>query len=86
MHVAGYQSLSQIAQSTGCEVTPWNVSVSAEGQFSFDVEQLQQLLRPTTRCVIVNFPHNPTGGEASSLRRDAHCNRNKGRAKYKKGA
>eukprot|EP00884_Botryococcus_braunii_P007712 jgi/Botrbrau1/16942/Bobra.49_2s0008.2 len=57
----GYQSLSEVAACLGCEVTPWDVSVNEEGHFRFDVEQLEQLIRPTTRCVIVNFPHNPTG-------------------------
>jgi histidinol-phosphate/aromatic aminotransferase/cobyric acid decarboxylase-like protein len=59
--VAGYQSLSEVAACLGCEVTPWDVSVNEQGHFRFDVEQLEQLIRPTTRCVIVNFPHNPTG-------------------------
>ncbi|MFI5361408.1 MAG: aminotransferase class I/II-fold pyridoxal phosphate-dependent enzyme [Elusimicrobiota bacterium] len=55
----GYQSLYEIAESIGCEVDRWR-PVESEG-WRFDVDQLARMIRPNTRLVIVNFPHNPTG-------------------------
>jgi aspartate/methionine/tyrosine aminotransferase len=55
-----YQSLSEIAQSMGCTVTPW--SIQAQGDhWHLPVDQLESLISPATRLLIVNFPHNPTG-------------------------
>ncbi len=53
-----YQSLYQVAADLGCEVTFWR---PAEDAWRFDVDALERALRPTTRLVVVNFPHNPTG-------------------------
>ena len=54
-----YQSLSEVARSIGCEVSAWQPD---EGHgWSFDLADLEALLRPTTRLVVCNFPHNPTG-------------------------
>lgn len=55
----GYQSLYELAHSLGCEVTRWE-PVEQEG-WRFDVDALATLLRPATKLVVVNFPHNPTG-------------------------
>ena len=55
----GYQSLYEIARSIGCEVTAW-VPDEDDG-WRFGAEQLEQDLRPETRLVVANFPHNPTG-------------------------
>lgn len=54
-----YQSLYQVALDIGCEVTPWRPC--EEAGWRFDVDTLERALRPTTRLVVVNFPHNPTG-------------------------
>jgi aspartate/methionine/tyrosine aminotransferase len=55
----GYQSLYQIAELIGCEVTKWE---PVEGdRWLFDVDTLETLVRPDTKLLIVNFPHNPTG-------------------------
>lgn len=54
-----YQSLFQIARSIGCQVTNWEPD-EARG-WRFDPERLESLLRPETKLVVVNFPHNPTG-------------------------
>ena len=65
-----YQSLKQIAQTIGCEVTAWEASWqhsqsgSAEADaphLAFSIADLRKLMRPTTKMVVVNFPHNPTG-------------------------
>lgn len=55
----GYQSLYEIAESIGCEVTKWQPN-EANG-WKFEVKFLQQNIRPSTRLIIINFPHNPTG-------------------------
>jgi len=53
-----YQSLHEVARSVGAEVTPIPL---APHDWSLDVDQLVGALRPNTRMVIINFPHNPTG-------------------------
>ena len=55
----GYQSLFEIARMLGCEVSLWEPH-EAQG-WRFDLQDLARLLRPDTRLVVVNFPHNPTG-------------------------
>jgi aspartate/methionine/tyrosine aminotransferase len=61
MHPA-YQSLHEVARSLGCRVDAWPVSPAPDGRrWTLDLEQLASLIRPETRLLIVNFPHNPTG-------------------------
>ena len=55
----GYQSLYEVAESLGCEVTKWEPE-EAHG-WRFNPEFLEQNIRPNTKLLIVNFPHNPTG-------------------------
>lgn len=55
----GYQSLYEIPRALGCEVSPWRPRRD-EG-WRFDVDELAGLVRPGTKAVVVNFPHNPTG-------------------------
>ncbi len=55
----GYQSLYELASAKGCVVDRWEPRED-EG-WRFDVAELEKLLRPDTKLVIVNFPHNPTG-------------------------
>jgi aspartate/methionine/tyrosine aminotransferase len=59
----GYQSLYEIARSVGCAVTLWQPA-EADG-WKFDVGFLEQSVKPNTRMLIVNFPHNPTGALSS---------------------
>lgn len=54
-----YQSLHQIARDMGCEVTPWRPREDAA--WRFDLRDLRAAIRPSTRLVVINFPHNPTG-------------------------
>jgi aspartate/methionine/tyrosine aminotransferase len=61
--VPAYQSLYQGAADLGCEVARW--APRADGVWRFDPDDLAALLRPTTRLVVVNFPHNPTGALAT---------------------
>ncbi len=55
----GYQSLYQIAESAGCEVTLWKPE--EEQGWRFNPEFLEENIRPNTRLLVFNFPHNPTG-------------------------
>jgi aspartate/methionine/tyrosine aminotransferase len=55
----GYQSLYELANSIGCEVSLWK---PVEGEtWRFDPDDLKRLLRLDTRLVVWNYPHNPTG-------------------------
>ncbi len=54
-----YQALYSVAKSNGCEVDRWEPEEAAG--WRFDVERLLGLLRPDTRAIVINFPHNPTG-------------------------
>jgi aspartate/methionine/tyrosine aminotransferase len=54
-----YQSLYEVARAAGAEVTLHDLR-EANG-WSLDVERLIASLRPETRLVVVNAPHNPTG-------------------------
>lgn len=55
----GYQSLYEIARSIGCEVSNWEPD--EEQGWKFSISDLENALRPNTRLVVMNFPHNPTG-------------------------
>jgi aspartate/methionine/tyrosine aminotransferase len=55
----GYQSLYEIAEGLDCEVTKWKPQ--EENGWRFDPDFLEQQIKPDTKLIIVNFPHNPTG-------------------------
>jgi aspartate/methionine/tyrosine aminotransferase len=55
----GYQSLHEVARAAGAEVTLHELR-EADG-WALDVERLVAEFRPSTRAVVVNAPHNPTG-------------------------
>lgn len=55
----GYQSLYQLAESLGCEVTKWLPEESKGWEFDLDI--LEKNIKPNTKLLVVNFPHNPTG-------------------------
>lgn len=55
----GYQSLYEVAEGLGCQVTRWEPE--EESGWRFDPGFLEQQIRPNTKLAIVNFPHNPTG-------------------------
>lgn len=59
VHAPHYQSLSEIAKGLGCAVSPWQAR--EENGWALDVNELPRLIRPTTKAIILNTPHNPTG-------------------------
>lgn len=54
-----YQSLYEIGKTLGASISKW-MPREEEGLF-FDVEDLQALIQEDTTCIVINFPHNPTG-------------------------
>jgi aspartate/methionine/tyrosine aminotransferase len=54
-----YQSQYSIAEAIGVEVSRWDSDLAREG--SPDVDELERLVRPATRAVILTTPNNPTG-------------------------
>ena len=61
--VPNYQSVETMPLAGPADVTGlplWRGS-GAELTWTLDLERLESLLRPDTRCVVVNFPNNPTG-------------------------
>lgn len=59
VHAPYYQSLGEIARSIGTSVTEWKAD--SQHNWQLDMQFLVDNLRPNTKVVIVNFPHNPTG-------------------------
>ncbi len=59
VHSPCYQSLMEVARSLGCEVSPW--AAREEDGWSPGIEALERLMRPNTKAIILNTPHNPTG-------------------------
>ena len=59
VHWPCYQSLMEVARSIGCEVSLWRAD--EEKRWALDPDDLKQLIKPHTRVIVVNTPHNPTG-------------------------
>lgn len=55
----GYQSLYEVAEGIGCEVTKWKPN-EKQG-WRFEPEFLEKSIKKHTKLIVVNFPHNPTG-------------------------
>jgi aspartate/methionine/tyrosine aminotransferase len=60
VHWPCYQSLHEVARAVGAQVTPWKAR--EDNGWSLDPEELPALLRPDTKVIVLNTPHNPTGG------------------------
>jgi aspartate/methionine/tyrosine aminotransferase len=58
-----YQQLYSVPRALGCNVDLWEIR--PETGFRYDVDDLARLLRPDTRLIVVNSPHNPTGAMLS---------------------
>jgi aspartate/methionine/tyrosine aminotransferase len=54
-----YESALQVARSTGAEVSEWERRY--EDGWAHDLDALAGLIRPATRLLYLNQPHNPTG-------------------------
>lgn len=60
-----YQSLVEIPKMAGCEVT--EVPLKEENEWRIDINSIEQAIKPNTKCLIINFPHNPTGQVITEL-------------------
>lgn len=54
-----YQAARSGPELAGASVTPWRAR--RENGWAPDLDELPRLLRPGTRLLVVNTPHNPTG-------------------------
>lgn len=59
VHSPVYQPLTSVATWCGAEVTLWAAEEGAG--WEPPLAGLARLVRPTTRLIVVNFPHSPTG-------------------------
>lgn len=59
VHAPHYQALSEVAKGIGCDVSLWYAR-EANG-WALDMDELKGLARLSTKAVVVNLPHNPTG-------------------------
>ncbi len=65
-----YQSLYEVARSIGCAVSFWPLRV--EGTcWVLDLDELERLVNPHTRLLVLNIPNNPTGFLPSKAELDA---------------
>ncbi|MFO1257547.1 MAG: aminotransferase class I/II-fold pyridoxal phosphate-dependent enzyme [Gammaproteobacteria bacterium] len=54
-----YQSLMEIPKLKGTKVT--SVPLRESNQWQIDINEIKQALQSNTKCIVINFPHNPTG-------------------------
>jgi aspartate/methionine/tyrosine aminotransferase len=54
-----FEPLYKVAGALGAEVTL--VSLDAAAGWELDLDAIRQAIRPQTRMITINFPHNPTG-------------------------
>jgi len=54
-----YQSMETVTVATGADVSA--LLMRRENGWALDLDELRGLLRPNTKLVAVNYPHNPTG-------------------------
>jgi aspartate/methionine/tyrosine aminotransferase len=59
----GYQSLSEVVKSIGCEISYWEPNAE---NWQFHPADLEKLIQKNTKLIIINFPHNPTGSYISN--------------------
>jgi aspartate/methionine/tyrosine aminotransferase len=59
VHTPNYQSLSEVAKGIGCQISPW--LAREENGWALDMDELRRLVRSSTKAIIINTPHNPTG-------------------------
>lgn len=54
-----YQSLLEIPKMQGSSIT--TLGLREENDWRIDLEEIKKSIKPNTKWVIINFPHNPTG-------------------------
>ena len=59
VHFPCYQSLFEVADSVGCEVTKWQTR--EDENWDLDIDFLKKNIKDNTKAIVINCPHNPTG-------------------------
>lgn len=59
-----YQQLYSVPRAIGCDVSLWKLRT--EAGFRYDLGDLERLVTPKTRLIVLNTPHNPTGAMLSA--------------------
>lgn len=54
-----YQSLLEIPKLKGANVT--SIPLRAENEWRISIDEITSAINRYTKCIIINFPHNPTG-------------------------
>jgi aspartate/methionine/tyrosine aminotransferase len=54
-----YQSLAEVARGAGAEVS--RIQLREPNGWRLDIDEVASLVRPDTRLILINEPHNPTG-------------------------
>lgn len=69
-----YQSLSTLPKVLGAEVSLLSMRERSGGWY-FEIEDLKKLIKPNTRLIVINFPHNPTSAhiDRSTLEEIVEC-------------
>jgi aspartate/methionine/tyrosine aminotransferase len=57
-----YQQLNSVPSAVGAEVALWRIGPES---YRYDLDELERLITPHTRLIVVNTPHNPTGAMLS---------------------
>ena len=66
-----YQAHTEVVKAIGCEVSFWYPNAE---NWQFAVEDLAALIRPATKLIVINFPHNPTGSYLEKAQLEAVVN------------
>jgi aspartate/methionine/tyrosine aminotransferase len=54
-----YQSLYEIPKMKGAQIT--EVALREENNWRIDLGEIKNAIKQNTKCIAINFPHNPTG-------------------------
>lgn len=54
-----FESALEVARSTGAQISEWRRCF--ENGWAHDLAALEKLIRPNTKIIYINTPHNPTG-------------------------
>jgi len=56
----GYPSYESVTQFLGAKAVPY--VLREENEFRFSLDEVASLITPKTKMIVINSPHNPTGG------------------------
>jgi aspartate/methionine/tyrosine aminotransferase len=56
--VPAYQSLESVPRSI-CQTT--SIPLELKDKWVLDIDRVEDAIRPETKAIVINFPHNPTG-------------------------